>query len=96
MVSSGNLGIYEFLNHFYYIEGTITLKNGLDPNSYISIAKISKCIPTYSQAIYCPNMSGGKYYSGYLSINDDGNIYMVNTGNVSTYFYTIISSFYRK
>ena len=96
MVANGNLTIHEFLNYFYYIDGSITLINALDANSYINIAKISKCIPNYSQSIYCSNLSAGKYYSGYLSINDDGNIYIVNSGSISTYFYTIISSFYRK
>ena len=96
MVSHGNLTIHEFLNYFYYIEGSITLANALDANSYINIAKITKCIPSYNRSIYCPNLSAGKYYSGYLSINNDGNIYIVNTGSISTYFYTNISSFYRK
>ena len=96
MVANGNLTIHEFLNYFYYIEGSITLANALDANSYINISKISKCIPNYSQSIYCSNLSAGKYYSGYLSINNDGNIYIVNSGSISTYFYTTISSFYKK
>ena len=96
---TGSLDIYEILNNFYYIEGSITLiknGNGLDANSILSIAKITKCIPSHNQSIYCSNLSGGKYYSGYLVISNDGNISIVNSGNVATYFYTNISSFYKK